>query len=106
MAAQRSCGVFLVKRDRPWLVSGILGPAVVINILVNLVVIPRWGAVGAALASSASYALSAMAFVLWVARVADRPFTSGVIISSADVRWVLNLLVPKFFRGRKEGEVD
>jgi hypothetical protein len=47
-----------------------------------------------------------MAFVLWVARVADRPFTSGVIISSADVRWVLNLLVPKLFRGRKEGEVD
>jgi len=106
MAAQRSCGVFLVKRDRPWLVSGILGPAVVINILVNLVVIPRWGAVGAALASSASYALSAMAFVLWVARVADRPFSSGVIINSADARWVLTLLMPKFFPGRKEGEVD
>jgi O-antigen/teichoic acid export membrane protein len=79
---------------------------VAFNILVNLVVIPRWGAVGAALASSASYALSAIAFVLWVARVADRPFTDGVIISFADSRWVLNLLLPKFFRGRKEGKVD
>jgi O-antigen/teichoic acid export membrane protein len=105
MAAQRSCGVFLVKRNRPWLISGILGPAVGINVLANLVVIPRWGAVGAALASSVSYAVSSSAIVLWVARAADRPFTDGLIISSADVRWVLNLLVPRFFRGRKEGEV-
>lgn len=101
MAAQRSCGIFLVKREQPWLISGILGPAVGVNVFLNLVLIPRWGVVGAASASSASYVLSAAAFVMWVTRAAGRPFHEGWLLNTADARWLLNLLAPKFLWGRK-----
>ncbi|MFI5339626.1 MAG: polysaccharide biosynthesis C-terminal domain-containing protein [Candidatus Methylomirabilales bacterium] len=101
MAAQRSCGILLVKRDRPWLVSGLLAPAVGINILLNLVLIPYWGAVGAALASSASYVLSSAGFLIWVTRAAGRPFHEGWILNAADARWVFRLLAPRFVRGGK-----
>ncbi len=105
MAAQRSCGIFLVKRDHPWLISGLLGLAVGVNVLLNLVLIPRWGAVGAALASSASYVLSAAVFVLWVTRAAGRPFQEGCRLNAADVRWVLDLLAAQFLWGRKDAKV-
>jgi len=105
MAAQRSCGILLVKRDRPWLVSGFLGPPVVINVLLNLMLIPRWGAVGAACASSVSYVLSAAAFVAWATRTAGRPFREGWCLNLADVRWVLNLLAAQFLWEKKDATV-
>lgn len=105
MAAQRSCGIFLVKRDHPWLISGLLGLAVGVNVLLNLVLIPRWGAVGTALASPASYVLSAAVFVIWVTRAAGQPFHEGWCPTAADARWVLDLLADHFLRGRKDATV-
>ena len=105
MAAQRSCGVFLVKRDHPWRISGLLGLAVGVNIVLNVVLIPRWGPVGAASASSVSYVLSATAFVIWVTKTAGRPFHEGWCLKAADARWVLDLLAAHFFWGRKDAKV-
>lgn len=105
MAAQRSCGIFLVKQDRPWLISGLLGLAVGVNVLLNLVLIPRWGVVGAASASSVSYVLSAAAFVVWVTRLAGRPFHEAWCLTAADARWVLDLLKAQLLWGRKDARV-
>ncbi|MGH7395213.1 MAG: polysaccharide biosynthesis C-terminal domain-containing protein, partial [Candidatus Methylomirabilales bacterium] len=105
MAAQRSCGIVLVKRDRPWLISGLLGLAVGVNVLLNVALIPRWGGVGAAIASSASYGLSAAVFVRWVTKAAGQPFHKGWCPTAADARWVLDLLAAQFLWGRKDAKV-
>jgi len=68
-SAQRVCGAYLLRLNYPLRMSAILGGAVIVNLGLNLLWIPRWGIVGAALASTASYALSATLFVVWAVRV-------------------------------------
>ena len=58
----------LAGKGRPWLSLYVAAPAVVLNIALNLLLIPRYGANGAALASTMSYTLSALAFMVVYAR--------------------------------------
>ncbi len=70
-SVQRVCGAYLLRLNHPLRMSAILGGAVVLNLGLNLLLIPRWGIVGAALASTASYALSAGLFLAWALRVSS-----------------------------------
>lgn len=78
----RPVTAFLVRLDRPLVVSGLVWTAFTMNVVLNLVLIPSLDAVGAALASSAAYAALAAAYLRWFARAASlrggdlRPRTS------------------------------
>ena len=63
----------LAGKGRPWLSLYVAAPAVVLNVVLNLLFIPRYGANGAALASTISYTLSALAFMFVYARAVDLP---------------------------------
>jgi O-antigen/teichoic acid export membrane protein len=56
----------------------------VLNIGANLVLIPRWGIVGAALASSLSYGVAGVACVLFFARHAGIPLREALVPRGAD----------------------
>jgi O-antigen/teichoic acid export membrane protein len=86
-SAQRVCGAYLLRLNRPLRMSAILGSAVIVNLVLNLLWIPRWGIVGAALASTASYALSATLFVAWAASLAGVPLAQGILPGRSD--WVV-----------------
>ncbi len=86
-SVQRVCGAYLLRLNHPFRISAILCGAVFLNVGLNLMWIPRWGIVGAALASSASYALSATLFLTWAARLAGAPLAQGLIFRKSD--WVL-----------------
>jgi O-antigen/teichoic acid export membrane protein len=86
-SAQRVCGAYLLRLNSPLRMSAILGSAVVVNLGLNLLWIPRWGLVGAALASTASYALSATLFVAWAASLAGVPLAQGILPRRSD--WVV-----------------
>lgn len=59
MAVWRSLNPYLVRTRNPWLQPAIAGAALVTNVVLNLVLIPTWGLVGAAIASSVSYLVGA-----------------------------------------------
>lgn len=58
----------LVRLNRPLVVSTLTVLALVLNVGLNLVLIPQWGAVGAGLASTVAYAALALAFLVWFLR--------------------------------------
>ena len=59
--------------------------SIALNLCVNAVLIPRWGAIGAAVASLASYTFEGIVS-LWVfSRVSRQPALSAVLLTSSDL---------------------
>jgi O-antigen/teichoic acid export membrane protein len=69
ISMQRVCGATVLRTGRPWTMVGIQAAGFTSNFLLNLWWIPKWGLVGAAAASSVSYALSACGFLTWTGRL-------------------------------------
>ena len=63
----------LVGKGRPWLALYVAGPAVLFNVALNVLLIPQYAANGAAIASTLSYTLSALVFVLVYSRAVHMP---------------------------------
>ncbi len=105
-SAQRVCGAYLLRLNYPFRMSTILGSAVIVNLGLNLLWIPRWGIVGAALASTVSYALSATLFVAWAVRVSGLGLRAVVTWPPEDIqaiRRALRLGPRAWFRHRGNG---
>lgn len=60
-----------------------------VNVAANVALIPRLGIVGAAIASSIGYAVSAAVLLVWVSRTAGVPWSSLLVPRLADARSVL-----------------
>lgn len=73
LAAVRSAGGYLIRLDRPWTVTALAVGALGVNVVLNLLLIPDWGIVGAGVATSIAYALLATSHVTWMRRAAGIP---------------------------------
>ena len=86
LAAEGVSGVitaFLFGRGHPGLNSLAAGAGVVVTLVLDVILIPRLGTVGAAIASSAAYLTTALALVLWyrhVTRAAGPPDPARPVI--------------------------
>ena len=72
LAAEGVSGVitaFLFGRGHPGLNSLAAGAGVIVTLVLDVILIPRLGTVGAAIASSAAYLTTALALVLWYRHV-------------------------------------
>lgn len=69
LAAQRICGPAVLRAGQPWVLAGIFGASFGMNLVLNLVLVPRFGASGSAASSSVSYAASALAVGAWTWRL-------------------------------------
>jgi len=86
-------GSYLRGIGRPGLPSLVSLVALAINIVANLVLIPRLGIVGAAAASFVSYTLSSLALSLIAAHFTGTPVTGFWIPRASDVGLVVTTLV-------------
>ena len=80
---------FLYGIGRPGLNSLAMGVGLAVTVALDLVLIPRYGATGAAGASAIAYLMSTLAlawFYWWVGRAAPAPTWEGSTLSSADAR--------------------
>ena len=68
LAATRSAGGYLIRLNRPWVVTAMTTSAMVVNVALNLLLIPPLGIVGAGLASSVAYFGLAAAYLIWLTR--------------------------------------
>lgn len=69
----RALTTYLLRLGRPRVMSGFTVLALATNISLNLILIPVWGIVGCALASSASYVLYALCYANWFGRSVGLP---------------------------------
>lgn len=73
LGATRPLGVYLLRLNRPVAMTAITVAGVAINVALCLALIPRWGIVGCALASSAGYLSVAACQLTWFLRATGTP---------------------------------
>ena len=84
MGMQRVCGGPVLRADRPGSIVLINTLSLGCNVALNLWWIPAWGPAGAAAASTCSYAVGALLFLRWTARMGDAAFPAAVVPRPAD----------------------
>jgi O-antigen/teichoic acid export membrane protein len=84
MGMQRVCGGPVLRSSRPSRIVLINVVSLTGNVLLNLWLIPLWGAAGAAAASTCSYAVGAVLFLRWTAAMGGARFPGAVLPRAAD----------------------
>lgn len=83
----------MLRFNRPGIVSLLTSGALVVNVGVNLALIPHLGAVGASLASTVAYGLLAVGYVVWFVRATNTPFFD-VVPRVSECRAFLRRAIP------------
>ena len=85
-------GTLLLAQGRKYVYLGMLTGSVVVNILCNMVTIPLWGKMGAALASVISYAVAGGCFLAYYLKTYDIPARDVFLFTKAERVWMGNKL--------------
>lgn len=72
-AMVRTLGGVLIRLDRPFVIAGATTGTLAANVVLNLLLIPRFGIVGAGVASSVAYSLLAAFYTVWLLRATSLP---------------------------------
>lgn len=81
----------LSGKGKPWVSLKAMVPALVVNVILNIVLIPEYGASGAALASTISYSLAAVLFVFFYSKETKIPVTTLISYKRSDFEPVIEL---------------
>jgi len=87
----------LAGRGRPLYAVWVFGTVALLNILLNLFLIPTLGINGAAIASSISYIMGAITFAVLYSRLQKLSFRNTMILNNADISYIFDLM-----KGKKE----
>ena len=82
-------GTLLLAQGKKYVYLGMLTGSVVVNILCNMVTIPLWGKMGAALASVISYGVAGGLFLLYYLRAYRIPAHSVFLFSREERAWLV-----------------
>lgn len=82
----------LSGKGKPWVSLKAMIPALVINIVLNFVLIPDYGSVGAALASTISYTFASILFIFFYSRETKIPVSVLVKYQASDFQPIIHLL--------------
>lgn len=88
LGATRPVGSFLLRLDRPYLMSAINMAALATDVALNMVLIPAHGVAGCALASTVAYCVLAALQAAWFARATGTP-VRALLPAPGDVRYLL-----------------
>ena len=83
----------LLGKNRPGTVSLMMGVGAGLNLLLNIFLIPVWGIVGAALASSIAYLAVTVAMLVLYCRLSGVPLSQTLIILPSDVTPLRQMLL-------------
>jgi len=82
----------LSGKGKPWVSLKAMIPALLINVVLNIVFIPKYGAVGAALASTISYSIAAILFIFFYSKETKIPVIDIVSYKASDFQPIVQLL--------------
>jgi len=81
----------LAGKGKPWISMKAMLPALILNIILNLILLPKYGANGAAIASTISYTFAALLFLTYYIKEVNIPIKKIFLYSQDDFKYVLNL---------------
>lgn len=82
----------LAGKGKPWVAMKAMVPALIVNIAMNVFLIPLYGAWGAAISTTVSYSLAAVLFLLFYARTIQVPVADIVRFQRADFEGLKKLV--------------
>jgi O-antigen/teichoic acid export membrane protein len=98
---------YIVGRGRPGMGTLVLLAGLALNIVANLILVPRFGINGAAASSSISYGLTAIVTLAVFRHLSGRGIVETLVIQPRDVRALRSMLVASLARlqGRRTGPI-
>lgn len=82
----------LAGKGKPWVSMKAMVPAVIINIILNLLIIPKYGANGAAFSSTFSYTIAALLFLYFYSKEVGIPIAKILAYSKRDLDFFKSIL--------------
>lgn len=82
----------LAGKGKPWVSMKAMIPALLVNLLLNFILIPSYGANGAAISSTISYSVAALLFMHFYSRQVEIPITQILRFSVKDFDPILQLI--------------
>ncbi len=79
---------YITGRGRPGITTGIFVTGLAVNVIANLILIPRFSIDGAATASSISYGVTAIITLLVFRRLSGRGWVETLVVQPSDIRAV------------------
>jgi len=86
---------FFASRNLPWIVVFIWLPSFIINIILNIIYIPRYGIVAAALTSLLAYSLTFVLYYLYLQRIQKTRLRQLLITNISEIKLVINKLIKR-----------
>lgn len=81
----------LAGKGKPWVAMWAMLPALVVNIIMNLILIPKLGASGAAISSTFSYTIAGILFLLLYSRTVNIPIIEILRYRKTDFEPIVSL---------------
>tara|TARA_R110002020_G_scaffold442020_1_gene653192 strand:- start:12330 stop:13622 length:1293 start_codon:yes stop_codon:yes gene_type:complete len=78
----------LAGRGKPWISLKAMLPALIVNVILNLYMIPDFGAIGASIASTISYSVAAVIYLIVYSKEVDIPIKEIVTYSKEDFSFI------------------
>jgi len=82
----------LAGKGKPWISMKAMLPALIINIVINLILIPNYGAKGAAISSTISYGVAGILFLFFYSKAVGLPIRAILGYKRKDFDPILNIL--------------
>lgn len=90
--AARTFEADLMAKGKPWVVIWIMAPAVVINAVLNVIFVPRYGINASALVSTVTYAAAAFAISVVYGRITGIPLRDLLLVKRGDLEFLMKRL--------------
>ncbi len=82
----------LAGKGKPWISMKAMTPALVLNIILNILLIPKYGADGAAFSSTISYTMAGLLFLFFYSKEVKIPIKTIITYKKSDFDPILNIL--------------
>ncbi|GAB5565786.1 MAG: oligosaccharide flippase family protein [Winogradskyella sp.] len=82
----------LAGKGKPWVSMKAMVPGLIVNVLLNYVLIPSFGAVGASIASTISYTLAIILFVYFYSKEVNIPIKNIISYKRSDFQPFIKIL--------------
>jgi O-antigen/teichoic acid export membrane protein len=96
------CAFVLGGKKRPGTSSLLAGAAAVLTVILDLALIPPYGAVGGAIASTAAYSLFGIASLVFVARILGEPIHRLLLVTFGEARGYWKMAAMRLAIARQE----
>lgn len=82
----------LAGKGKPWISMKAMLPALILNIVLNIILIPTYGANGAAVSSTLSYTIAGVLFLFFYSKEVKMPIGEIITYKRADFDPIFNIL--------------